>query len=143
MHRSMQSIMHHYETSITLHDLIYSVIPNLDSAEKLVFSTLESLIDTATNPLDIMKRTDQRQAFGLEVHRIRINLEHLLSRYRAEVEDVLRTEGEYKGPVVKPDDQEADAIHSAVEIYRHVCAFQRGERPHPIPGRETTSRKLI
>lgn len=135
--------MHRYETSITLNELIYAVIPNLNSAEKLVLSTLESLIDTATNPLDVMKRTDQRQAFGLEVHRIRINLEHLLSRYRAEVEDVLRTEGEYKGPVVKPDHQEAAAIHSAVEIYQHVCAFQRGERLHPVPGRETTLRRLI
>lgn len=127
--------MHRYETPITLNDLVYSIIPNLNSAEKLVFATLESLIETASNPLDILKRTDQRQAFGLEVHRIRINLEHLLDRYRMELEAVLRSEGEYTGPVVDPDPQEADAIRSAVEIYIHVCAFQRGERPNPVPGR--------
>ena len=134
--------MHRHGTPITLNDLIYSIIPNLNSAEKLVFSTLESLIETATNPLDILKRTDQRQAFGLEVHRIRINLEHLLDRYRTELEAVLRSEGEYTGPVVAPDPQEADAIRSAVDIYIHVCAFQRGERPNPVPGRESTLRKL-
>ncbi|EHA16563.1 MULTISPECIES: hypothetical protein [Halomonadaceae] len=127
--------MHRDETSIILNDLIYYVIPNLNSAEKLVLSTLESLSEAATNPLDILKRTDQRQAFGLETHRIRINLEHLLNRYRTEVDAILRSEGEYQGPVVEPDPQEADAIRSAKEIYQHVCAFQRGERPHPIPGR--------
>ena len=127
--------MHRDETSILLNDLIYYVIPNLNSAEKLVLSTLESLSEAATNPLDILKRTDQRQAFGLETHRIRINLEHLLNRYRSEVDAILRSEGEYQGPVVEPDPQEADAIRSAKEIYQHVCAFQRGERPHPIPGR--------
>lgn len=134
--------MHRHGTSITLYDLIYSIIPNLNSAEKLVFSTLESLIEAASNPLDILKRTDQRQAFGLEVHHIRINLEHLLGRYRAEVDAVLRSEGEYTGPVIEPDPQEADAIRSAVDIYIHVCAFQRGERPHPVPGRAPTLRKL-
>ncbi|PKG54130.1 MULTISPECIES: hypothetical protein [Halomonadaceae] len=127
--------MHRDETSIILNDLIYYVIPNLNSAEKLVLSTLESLSEAATSPLDILKRTDQRQAFGLETHRIRINLEHLLNRYRTEVDAILRSEGEYQGPVVEPDPQEADAIRSAKEIYQHVCAFQRGERPHPIPGR--------
>ena len=127
--------MHRDETSIILNDLIYYVIPNLNSAEKLVLSTLESLSEAATSPLDILKRTEQRQAFGLETHRIRINLEHLLNRYRSEVDAILRSEGEYQGPVVEPDPQEADAIRSAKEIYQHVCAFQRGERPHPIPGR--------
>lgn len=134
--------MHHHGTPLTLNDLVYSIIPNLNSAEKLVFSTLDSLIESASNPMDILKRTDQRQAFGLEVHRIRINLEHLLGRYRTELDAVLRSEGEYTGPVVDPDPQEADAIRSAMEIYIHVCAFQRGERPNPVPGRETMLRKL-
>lgn len=127
--------MHHHGTQITLNDLIYSIIPNLNSAEKLIFSTLDSLIEAATNPLDILKRTDQRQAFGLEVHRIRLNLEHLLGRYRSEVDAVISSEGEHIGPIIQPDPQEADAIRSAVDIYQHICAFQRGERPHPVPGR--------
>ncbi len=134
--------MHQYDTSATLHELLYTVIPNLNSAEKLVLTTLESLIDTATTPLDLVKRTEQRQAFELEVYRIRVNLEHLLNRYRAEIDDVLSTEGESKGPVVKPDQQEAEAIKGAVDIYRHVCAFQRGDRPQPVPGRDTASRTL-
>lgn len=127
--------MHQHETTVTLHDLIYSIIPNFNTAEKLVNTTLDSLIEASTNPMDILKRTDQRQEFGLEIHRIRLNLEHLLNRYRAEVDDMLRYEGEHQGPVVEPDPQEALAIRSAVEIYQHVCAFQRGERRNPVPGR--------
>lgn len=129
--------MHHHGTSITLNELIYSVIPHLTSAEKLVLTTLEDLIDAANNPLDILKRMDQRQAFELEIHRIRINLECLLNRYRPEVDAILRAQGEHKGPVIEPDPQEAEAIRSAIEIYLHVCAFQRGEHPGPVPGRYT------
>ncbi|MCL5425354.1 MAG: hypothetical protein M1154_06955 [Gammaproteobacteria bacterium] len=127
--------MHHDETTITLNDLIYFIIPNFNAAEKLVLSTLESLIEVATNPIDILKRTDQRHEFGLEIHRIRINLEHLLNRYRTDIDAILRSEGEHQGPVVVPDVQEADAIRSAIAIYQHVCAFQRGERRHPVPRR--------
>ena len=127
--------MHQHETTVTLNDLIYSIIPNFNTAEKLVNTTLDSLIEASTNPMDILKRTDQRQEFGLEIHRIRLNLEHLLNRYRAEVDAVLSRKGEDQGPVIVPDTQEADAIRSAVEIYQHVCAFQRGERRNPVPGR--------
>lgn len=127
--------MHQHETTVTLNDLIYSIIPNFNTAEKLVNTTLDSLIEASTNPMDILKRTDQRQEFGLEIHRIRLNLEHLLNRYRAEVDAMLRCEGEHQGPVVAPDPQEADAIRCAVDIYQHVCAFQRGERRNPAPGR--------
>lgn len=127
--------MHRNEAAVTVNELIYTVIPNLNTAEKLVFSTLDNLIEVAENPLDILKRTDQRQAFALEIHRIRLNLEHLLGRYRPDVDAVLHSEGEYKGPLVEPDAQEADAIHSAIDIYLHVRSFQRGERLNPLPGR--------
>ncbi|RUR30861.1 hypothetical protein ELY33_08600 [Vreelandella andesensis] len=127
--------MHYRDADLTLHELIYSVIPNLNSAEKLVLNTSESLIEAAENPLDAFKRNEQKHAFSLEVHRIRINIEHLLERYRADVDSILRASGEVKGPVVEPDAQEADAIRSAIDIYLHVRSFQRGERRQPIPGR--------
>lgn len=126
--------MHHSDANLTLHELIYAVIPNLHRAEKLVLNTLESLIEAAENPLDVVKRNEQKHAFSLEVHRVRINLEHLLERYRADVDRVLRSGGEIEGPVVAPDAQEADAIRSAIDIYLHVRSFQRGERRQPLPG---------
>ncbi|MGO2007116.1 hypothetical protein [Vreelandella alkaliphila] len=126
--------MHHSDANLTLHELIYAVIPNLNRAEKLVLNTLESLIEVAENPLDVVKRNEQRHAFSLEVHRVRINIEHLLERYRADVDRVLRSGGEVKGPVVVPDALEADAIRSAIDIYLHVRSFQRGERRQPLPG---------
>ncbi|MDW0358995.1 hypothetical protein Q8G38_06650 [Halomonas venusta] len=126
--------MHHSDANLTLHELIYAVIPNLHRAEKLVLNTLESLIEAAENPLDVVKRNEQKHAFSLEVHRVRINIEHLLERYRADVDRVLRSGGEIEGPVVAPDAQEADAIRSAIDIYLHVRSFQRGERRQPLPG---------
>ncbi|MGP5310692.1 hypothetical protein [Vreelandella alkaliphila] len=126
--------MHHSDANLTLHELIYSVIPNLNRAEKLVLNTLESLIEAAENPLDVVKRNEQRHAFSLEVHRVRINIEHLLERYRADVDRVLRAGGEVKGPIVVPDALEADAIRSAIDIYLHVRSFQRGERRQPLSG---------
>ncbi|TVP52483.1 MAG: hypothetical protein EA345_00785 [Halomonas sp.] len=133
--------MHRNEASITLNELIYSVIPNLNSAEKLVLATLENLIEVATNPMDILKRSDQREAFGLELHCIRMNLEHLLSRYKSEVEVLVLSEGQHKGPLLAPDPQEAEAIRSAMHIFEHVCAFQRGERPQPVARREVSISK--
>ncbi len=127
--------MHPHDATMTLYELIYSVIPNLNTAERLVCNTLDSLIESAENPLDIFKRTEQRQAFNLEIHRVRMNIEHLLSRYRADVDEILRTEGGVKGPVIQPDALETDAIQSAIDIYQHVRAFQRGERSHPLPRR--------
>lgn len=127
--------MHQHKASITLNELIYGVIPNLNIAEKFVIATLDSLIETATHPLDIVKRTQQRQAFTLETHRIRLDLEHLLNRYRDDVDAILRTEGGHKGPLLAPDLQEQAAINGAMDIYLHVRAFQRGDRQHPVPGR--------
>ena len=126
--------MHYSDANLTLHELIYAVIPNLNRAEKLVLNTLESLIEVAENPLDVVKRNEQRHAFSLEVHSVRINIEHLLERYRSDVDRVLRSGGEVKGPVVVPDALEADAIRSAIDIYLHVRSFQRGERRQPLPG---------
>ncbi|MCD6439107.1 MAG: hypothetical protein J7L56_12710 [Halomonas sp.] len=126
--------MHHSDANLTLHELIYAVIPNLNRAEKLVLNTLESLIEAAENPLDVVKRNEQRHAFSLEVHRVRINIERLLERYRADVDRVLRSGGEVEGPIVVPDALEADAIRSAIDIYLHVRSFQRGERRQPLPG---------
>ncbi|MCA1773757.1 MAG: hypothetical protein LC677_14595 [Halomonas sp.] len=122
-------------SDVSLHEVVYEVIPNLNTAEKLVNNTLESLLASASNPLDIMRRKEQQQAFGLEIHHVRMNLEHLLERYRDEVAELVRAEGREKGSVVTPDPFEAQAIRSAVDIYQHVRAYQRGERRHPLPGR--------
>ena len=78
--------MPQYNAKMTLNELVYSVIPNLNTAERLVCNTLDSLIESAENPLDVFKRTEQRQAFNLELHRIRMDIKHLLDRYRADVD---------------------------------------------------------
>ena len=51
--------MPQYNAKMTLNELVYSVIPNLNTAERLVCNTLDSLIESAENPLDVFKRTEQ------------------------------------------------------------------------------------
>ncbi|KPQ19644.1 MULTISPECIES: hypothetical protein [unclassified Halomonas] len=127
--------MSHSKSDVSLYEVVYEVIPNLNIAEKLVNNTLKSLREEASNPLDMLRRKEQQEALGLEIHHVRMNLEHLLERYRDEVAELVRTEGREKGPIVTPDPFEAQAIRSAVDIYQHVRAYQRGERRHPLPGR--------
>ena len=66
--------MPQYNAKMTLNELVYSVIPNLNTAERLVCNTLDSLIESAENPLDVFKRTEQREALNLELHRIRMDI---------------------------------------------------------------------
>ncbi|SDN32077.1 hypothetical protein [Vreelandella arcis] len=127
--------MPHSASDVSLHDIVHEVIPNLNTAEKLVNNTLASIMEESTNPLEVMRRREQKDAFGLEVHSVRMNLEHLLERYREEVAAVMRANGSEKGPMVTPDPHEAQAIRNAIDIYQHVRAFQRGERSHPLASR--------
>jgi len=127
--------MLHPTSNVSLHEVVYEVIPNLNTAERLVNNTLESIMEAASNPLDIMRRKEQQDAFRLEVHRVRMNLEHLLERYRDDVEALVSADGRERGPMVTLDRNEAQAVRSAVEIYQHVRAYQRGERRHPLGGR--------
>lgn len=127
--------MLHTTSDVSLHDVVYEVIPNLNTAEMLVNNTLETIMEAATNPLDIMRRKEQQDAFRLEIHRVRMNLEHLLERYHEEVAALVSADGRERGPMVTLDRDEAQAVRTAVEIYQHVRAYQRGERRHPLPGR--------
>lgn len=127
--------MLHTTSDVSLHEVVYEVIPNLNTAERLVNNTLESIMEAASNPLDIMRRKEQQDAFRLEIHRVRMNLEHLLERYREDVAALVSADGRERGPMVALDRSEAQAVRSAVEIYQQVRAYQRGERRHPLAGR--------
>ncbi|MGM0543858.1 MAG: hypothetical protein ACQERP_08300 [Pseudomonadota bacterium] len=127
--------MLHPTPDVSLHDVVYEVIPNLNTAEKLVNNTLDSIMEAATDPLEVMRRKEQRDAFRLEIQRVRMNLEHLLARYHEEVAALVNADGRERGPMIAPDRDEAEAIRTAIDIYQHVRAYQRGERRHPLAKR--------
>ncbi|WP_346795847.1 hypothetical protein R5M92_10345 [Halomonas sp. Bachu 37] len=124
--------MHQNIAEITLRELIYTIIPHLNTAEKLINNTLSSLIEASNNPLDLLKRQDQQKEFALEVQKIRLNLENLLKRYESDAAIVLRAEGRVPGPVIEPDESERQALQDALDIYARVRDFQQGERSHPL-----------
>ncbi|WP_447555051.1 hypothetical protein [Vreelandella sp. EE22] len=121
------------KTTPTLDKLVFSVIPNLNLAQTLVTDTLESLIERASDPLEVLKRRDQKERFNLEIHRLRFTLEALLERYRADVNALLSGENHPPSELVLGD-EDVVAINEAIAIYHHVRAFQRGERVNPVPG---------
>lgn len=123
------------KSDVSLYEVVYEVIPNLNTAEKLINNTLESIMEASADPLEIMRRKEQQDAFRLEARLVRMHLEHVLTRYREEVEALVNADGRERGPQVTLEPDEAQALRSAVEIYQHVRAYQRGERRHPLANR--------
>lgn len=124
--------MHYNETSVTVRDLMYTIIPRLNTAQRLVNNTLDSLIEVSKQPEDLARRLDQQRRFQMETHAIHMNLEHLLKRYKEDVDAVNRSEGRLPGAEISPDEMEADAISRAQEIYARVHSFQTGSRKMPF-----------
>ncbi|WP_252105977.1 MULTISPECIES: hypothetical protein [unclassified Halomonas] len=116
----------------SLSELVLRIIPNLNQAETLVLNTLESLIESASDPLEVLRRKEQKQQFTLEIYRLRLGLEGVLERYRDEVNALIDNENHRSPPLSLKPGEEA-VIQGAIAIYDHVRAFQRGERATPTP----------
>ncbi|MCB8888338.1 hypothetical protein [Vreelandella malpeensis] len=121
----------HDVAPMSLDTLVLRVIPDLNLAETLVGNTLKSLIDSASDPLDALWRRQQQERFALAVYRLRLILEALLERYRLDV-NALLADPRHRPPALLLKDDEVAAIEEAIAIYRHVRAFQRGERRDPV-----------
>ncbi|MGY4878610.1 hypothetical protein ACLUEY_12085 [Vreelandella aquamarina] len=122
----------HQTDSVYLYDVVFIILPRLQNAQTLVNKTLNTLIDGAKDPKDLLKRLEQKRKFTLETQSIRVNLEHLLERYRSDVDSLLQSQGANGNREVLMDEMERDAIARAKEIYRKVVAFQTGRREVPF-----------
>ncbi len=123
--------MHTTTASLHLYDVVYVIVPRLQQAKVLVNNTLDALIETANHPTDLHTRLEQRRAFTLELQATHTNLEHLLERYRADVQALLESGGRHGNRAITPDAMEHDAIERAKDIYQKVVAFQTGRRSVP------------
>lgn len=120
------------DDSLTVRDLVYTTIPRLNTAQRLVENTLATMVESSKQPQDLAWRLEQQRRFQqIESHAIHMNLEHLLKRYQQDVDAVVSSEGRLPGAVVEPDEMEADAIARAKEIYLRVRAYQTGARDTP------------
>lgn len=110
--------------TISAYDVIYDVVPKLDTVEKLVGHTLDEALNT--QELESIARTNTlKMEFQLELTMIRMNLEHLLKRYQKELNAVV--EDRRRDQLLTLDAFEAVAIESAAQLYRRVQVHQKAD----------------
>lgn len=120
-----------YNSPIQLYDVVFVIIPRLERARNLVNSTLNTLIDNASHPNDLLRYREMQRKLMLEMQMIHANLTHLLERYRSDVQKLLQSQGAQGDREVQLDDMEQDALARAKEIYQKVVEFQTGRRNVP------------
>ena len=120
-----------YNSPIQLYDVVFVIIPRLERARNLVNSTLNTLIDNASHPNDLLRYREMQRKLMLEMQMIHANLTHLLERYRSDVQELLQSQGAQGNREAQLDDMEQDALARAKEIYQKVVEFQTGRRNVP------------
>lgn len=108
--------------TISAYDVIYDVMPKLDTVEKLVGHTLDEALHTQEAE-SIAYINSLKTEFQLELTMIRMNLEHLLKRYQKELNAVV--EDKRRDQLLTLDAFEAMAIESAAQLYRRAQARQK------------------
>ncbi|MDP3534588.1 MAG: hypothetical protein Q8S08_04250 [Halomonas sp.] len=109
-------------TTISAHEVVTGVIPKLNAVEEQIDLTIRSVTDTSQSPAHIERYTRLKAEFKLELTMIRMNLEHLLKRYRNELETVMNDPRQ--DVLLTLDAYEATAIENAKQLYRRVQALQ-------------------
>lgn len=110
--------------TISAYDVIYDVMPKLDTVEKLVGHTLDEALHTQEAE-SIAHINSLKMEFQLELTMIRMNLEHLLKRYQKELNAVV--EDRRRDQLLTLDAFEAVAIESATQLYRRVQVHQKAD----------------
>ncbi|TDX30994.1 hypothetical protein DFO67_104259 [Modicisalibacter xianhensis] len=108
---------------VTAKCLLDGVLPKLKAVEDLANNTLSQLIAQA--PSDEARHRNEllQQEFALEITMIRLNLDHLTTRYAKELHDAATGNGNAS---LTLDRHEQLAIHSASTLYERARAIQTG-----------------
>jgi ABC-type phosphate transport system auxiliary subunit len=108
--------------AISGHSVLHDIIPKLKTVDRLVNQTLAGLIETRHDAAQTAHYEKLKAEFQLELTMIRMNLEHLLKRYRHELEAVRNDT--HQDVLLTLDAYEATAIENAKQLYRRVQALQ-------------------
>jgi hypothetical protein len=109
--------------SISAHEVMYDLIPRLNALEGQINNTLEAMITAGQSPTEKKRNENLKMEFELELTMIRMNLQHLLSRYQNELEAV--TSDERKDVMLALDKHETVAVESAKVLYDRVQRLQK------------------
>ncbi|RDB42735.1 hypothetical protein DU490_11550 [Halomonas sp. DQ26W] len=114
---------------ITLHEVVYNILPKLKAAEVMIDNTLLAIVKATEEPLEQARRRDQRDTMELELFAIRLNIKHLLTRYSQDMQAMRESEesgaATGEGPVLTLDDGEAQAIEKAKMLHERLVAMQK------------------
>tara|TARA_R110000751_G_scaffold132039_1_gene234477 strand:+ start:97 stop:450 length:354 start_codon:yes stop_codon:yes gene_type:complete len=111
--------------TISAYSVINEVIPKINAMEKLIEGTLKQIVEASRLPAEIERYSKLQIEFQLELSMIRMNLEHLLSRYQKEITAVKQNEN--NDMLLTLDTYEATAIESASALYRRVQELQQAQ----------------
>lgn len=102
---------------VTAKFIFTQLMPKLRTIEFVIETKLENLILTAPSSTRRQQVEKLKNEFELELMMIKLNLEHLLKRYK----DVLKLDNlEEDDTLLELDDKEKVAIESAWKLYRNL-----------------------
>lgn len=110
--------------SISAYEVMYDLIPRLNAMERQVNTTLEAMVTAKQSPAEKERTEKLKIEFELELTMIRINLQHLLSRYQSELEAV--NHDERNNFILALDKHETVAVESAKALYDRLQRLQQG-----------------
>ncbi|MCO7247882.1 hypothetical protein [Halomonas sp. Mc5H-6] len=110
--------------SISAHEVMYDLIPRLNALEGQINNTVEAMITASQSPVEKKRNENLKIEFELELTMIRMNLQHLLSRYQNELQAVTRDDRQ--DILLALDKHETVAVQSAKALYDRVQRLQQG-----------------
>ncbi len=99
-------------THITVNELNDEIVPRLDLVEKLINTTLASLVETTESGEERARREDQKRRFELMLLSIRMNVASV-SRRHAAVIRATQDDDRTGGSLLQLDENEAIALDNA------------------------------
>jgi L-alanine-DL-glutamate epimerase-like enolase superfamily enzyme len=113
-------------THISAYEVIYDLIPKLNTMKKEVNTTLNVVVKTSQTAEQKARYESLKTEFELELTMIRLNLEHLLNRYETELEAV--AQDKRRDVYLTLDAHEATAVESAKALYQRLQALTQTKR---------------
>lgn len=121
----MGSILTQKSTTISAREVINDLVPKLNAVEKQIKLTISAVVEASSTAPEKKERYAKLKAeFQLELTMIRMNLEHLLKRYRNELEAAMNDPR--KDMLLTLDAYEATAVENAKQLYARVQRLQQG-----------------
>ena len=112
-------------TTISAREVINDLVPKLNAVEKQIKLTISAVVEASSAAPEKKERYAKLKAeFELELTMIRMNLEHLLKRYRNELEAAMNDPR--KDMLLTLDAYEATAVENAKQLYVRVQRLQQG-----------------